>query len=343
MVLKKAHLFLLFFLFSPISSLGAMPSWFLSKDKNTQKWAIIPAYFRNSTYGNMLSVRSFIYPSQKKGYYTGLGVNVSENFFLSSDFSYKDWRDNGDQLSFFVYYSNFYEPYYGEGNQTKISDRKNIKSHRLKSYMEYVTKLGTFLYGGAFSGFYYRKEEDSQVVHFPQESVLSGGLLLRYDSRDDHFHPTQGEYYQVDAWILSKPSSPFFAQGEVRLFFSLLKNLVFALRGKMSLSFFQSPSYGSQLTLGGANVLRGFLLNRFRGDNYYFSQVELRYTPIRWITLSSFFDLGAVFETKFVPPRYSFGGGFLLGFPPDYSKKIRVELGIGEDQKNFLVAFGYSF
>ncbi|MYE07910.1 MAG: BamA/TamA family outer membrane protein [Oligoflexia bacterium] len=339
-------LFVLLFLFLfPVSSMAVKGglSWFTTDDEAKQKWAVMPSYSRNATYGNILGGRFFIYPTGNTGYYTALEGTVSEDLFFSTSFSYKYWRKNGDQFHFNVNYNGFSEPYYGDGSQTKPGDRRDLPIHKIHIGTEYVSKIISHLYGGFFVQFDHRKEKGGGVIQFPWEMALSGGFLLRYDSRNSYFNSTQGEYYEVRSWMLSRATSPIFLEGDGRLFFSPIKNAVLAVRGVVGVTLLNPSSHLFQFYLGGPNVLRGFRLNRFRGEQYYLSQTELRYTLWKFLTIAGFFDLGLADQELSLVPRYSFGGGLRFGLPPDYNKKIRVEIGKGEDQFNFVISFGHPF
>ena len=102
--------------------------------------------------------------------------------------------------------------------------------------------------------------------------------------------------------------------------------------------------YMLRFSLGGPDTLRGFHQNRFRGESFYLSQTELRYTPFLFLTLVGFVDLGVAGDQPFsAGPRYSFGGGLRIGLPPDYRHKVRIEWGEGEDQQNFIVTMFHPF
>lgn len=335
-------LFISLFFFPVLSFAEGGPSWFTVRDDNPQKWALVPSYSRNSTYDHIFGGRFFVYPAGNTGYYTSLQANFNRDLFFYTAFTYKYWMENGDQFDSIVSYNGFSEPYYGEGHQTRPEDRKDIPIYKVHIQAEYVSKIRSDLYGGAFFRFDHRKEKGG-VELFPRELIVSGGLLLRYDSRDNLFNPNWGEYYQVRSFLLSRMPSPVFLEGDVRFFFSLLDNFVLALHGAGGLTFLNPSSHLFRFPLGGPDLLRGYRLNRFRGENYYLSQTELRYTPLKFLTVVGFFDFGQANDTLSFSPRYSFGGGLRFGLPPDYNKKIRAEVGIGEDQYNIVVSFGHPF
>ena len=320
------------------------PSWFLSGDSQArQKWAVIPSPSHNETYGWMGSVRAFIYPTGSVGYYTAASGTVSEEGLWSAGLSYQFWKANGEQLSFYALYDGFSDPYYGEGNNTLASDLQFIPSHKAGAGLQYVFKLGRFLYGGGFTGFQYREETSSKPL-FPIDSSARMGLILYYDSRDNFFNPGLGEYYSVRSWFLTQSPSPLFLEGDARVFLPLFKGVMLAQRGQMGLALLAPAGYVFRFSLGGPQKLRGFQLNRFRGDSYYLSQTEIRISPFRFLTLAGFMDLGAAGDSALTElPHLSYGGGVRLGFPPNYSQKLRIEFGIGEDQTNVIIAFSHPF
>ncbi len=325
------------------SDVTSVPTWFLSRRDASQKWAIIPSPSRNDTYGYMGSLRGFIYPTRPIGYYTAVSVTGSENGFWSVDGSYQSWKENGDQWDFYVLYDGFSDPYYGEGHFTKVDDFQYLSSNKVSVHLQYLFNLGWFLYGGAFTGFQYR-EEDSLQPKFPTEHALLVGLLLYYDSRNDLFDPTEGEYYSVRSWLLAQTRTPLFLDGSIQLFFPVLSRVVLAQHGKMGLTLLEPSSYLFRFKLGGTQTLRGFRFNRFRGENYYLSQTEVRVSLFRFLTLAVFCDLGSADDNVFtLSPHISYGGGVRLGLPPNYNQKIRIEWGFGEDQTNWMIAFAHPF
>ena len=318
-------------------------SWFLSQEESLQKWAVLPTYSHNSTYGHIMGGRFFIYPALNTGYYTSLEATVSQALFFQTHFTYQYWRKNGDQLAFIALYDGFSEAYYGEGPHTKPEDRKNIPTDRVLMSVEYVSRIRAYLHGGGFLSFNYRKEQSQTPLH-AKENILSGGLLIRYDSRNNYFNATKGEYYELKSWMLLPLPSPLFIKGEVQLFFPLYKNKwVLAGKGSAGMSLFHPTPYVFRFALGGPHSLRGYRQNRFRGESYYLSQIELRYTPWPFLTIAKFFDAGSAGDSFPLPPRYSLGGGLRFGLPPDYNKKMRLEVGFGKDQYNIVVSFGHPF
>ncbi len=319
------------------------PSWFLSGKDTSQKWAIVPSPSYNDTYGTMGTIRAFIYPTLPVGYYTAISATLSEKHMLETEFIYQQWRENGDRWQASAIYNDFSDPYYGEGHFSKVEDLTYIPAHKLGAHVEYTFKLADFLYNSVFLALQYRQEKQSKPL-FATEATLFTGLELFYDSRDNVFNPSSGEYYSLKSWVLADVNTPIFLEGNIRLFVSPLKSVVLAGQAKMGLSVLTSPSYVFRFNLGGPDTLRGFRINRFRGAVYYLYQAELRWSPVSFLTFAGFVDLG-VADDKALQffPHISYGAGIRVGMPHNNDQKIRIEWGFGEDQSNFIVTFFHPF
>ena len=262
---------------------------------------------------------------------------------MKTNFTYQYWRENGDQFALIAFYDGFNEAYYGEGPHTRPEDRQNIPIDKVHVSVEYISRIRSRLHGGAFFGFDYRQERAETPLH-NQEQIFSTGFLVRYDSRNNYFNTTRGEYYELRSWLLLPFPSPLFIKGSAKLFFPLYKDY-FVLAGQVSggTSLLHPSPYLFRFALGGPQKLRGYRQNRFRGEKYYLSQIELRYTPWPFLSTVVFFDVGSAGDSFPLPPRYAFGGGLRVGLPPDYNKKMRVEVGFSQDQYNIIASFGHPF
>lgn len=322
----------------------AGPSWFLSSS-GKQRWGFIPAYSRNATHGHTVRGRFFIYPVEDVGYYTGWGVAVSEKFSFLTSLFYEYWRENGDEWGGDISYNDFSDPYYGaEGSLPE--NLQYIAARKIKGKLHYLFELEPSFYTGVFALFSYRKEL-KKPYQFPVEYNVSSGLLLRYDSRSNKFNPLRGEFYELRSWVNLPRLKPLFVEGDLRFFFPLISPyIILALHLQAGWTFLEKPSYFSTFSLGGPKLLRGFWSRRFLGEKYHLSQIELRIIPLPLITLTGFIDMGQATDKKQLlrlPPLYSFGFGVLVGLPPKYDKKIRMEYSVGKDQKNFVVSFNHAF
>jgi outer membrane protein assembly factor BamA len=184
---------------------------------------------------------------------------------------------------------------------------------------------------------------------FPDESGGALDLLAQQDSRDSKLFPSTGRFSQVllrwvpPSWAsLPCDQQLVQAEAETRAYRSLWPGGVLALRA-MGASSWGDPSYLWRYRLGGVEVLRGFSDNRFRGQEYYAGQAELRFPIYKIITGACGVDGGDVGNPGFNQPRGSLQAGLRLALPPDWGQRARFDLGLAPDQWTFNVQFGEAF
>ena len=106
------------------------------------------------------------------------------------------------------------------------------------------------------------------------------------------------------------------------------------------------PGFQFRYDLGCSKKLRGFQRNRLRGRHYYLTQVEVRVSFTRRIGMVAFGGVGDVGDSKrsdFRSPKPSGGFGLRIGLPPDFVAKIRLDIGVCGDERNFYLNFNEAF
>ena len=102
-----------------------------------------------------------------------------------------------------------------------------------------------------------------------------------------------------------------------------------------------NPSYLFRYTLGGAERLRGYYTNRYRGDRFYSAQLEFRFPLYKKFSGVCFLDEGDVSDDKLNKTLFSYGGG--IRFSINDNVNLRLDYGIGKDQNGVLFTFGEAF
>lgn len=101
------------------------------------------------------------------------------------------------------------------------------------------------------------------------------------------------------------------------------------------------------ILLGGADLLRGYLNNRFRGDAFTAATGELRIPIWSFISGAAFTEAGRVFllEGEDDGPAIGMTSGFGLrfGLPPDGLIKLRFDAGFARDGWGLFFKFGEAF
>jgi outer membrane protein insertion porin family len=106
------------------------------------------------------------------------------------------------------------------------------------------------------------------------------------------------------------------------------------------------PDYAERYSLGGTSELRGFEDNRFRGNQYYCMQEEVRAPLWKALSAAASVDLGDISDgaLSVERPRHSVQAGVRMGIPPSYGMKARLDVGYGDSGEHSLaLQFGETF
>lgn len=336
-------------------------TWFLSEKESSHKGALVPSYKRSHFLGHILAARLFIYPTSEKGMYLSLSGDWGLTKTIKGAQSHWIyWTDSGEWSST-IHWRRSFDPYY----KNESTDRIEIPIQKKGLYIQYLHRLSESWKAGVFAEFQERREKglpcilrtkteertlSNQCYAFsPHELGGALGTKIRRDTRDNIFNPSTGYLFQTDfkmgyeRYNLSDVFLQFNTQ--ISFVFSILDQekwvLNFAAGGALFDTQENDLPYSFQFKLGGMDHLRGYLQGRFHSDQYYLIQGEFRWPLLSWLESVLFLDLGHVHWFK--KPLFSTGAGIRIGLPPSYDKKIRVELGWGKDQHNFVVTFAYPY
>ncbi len=250
-----------------------------------------------------------------------------------------------------------FDPYYLEGGETKVSDFSRLWGAILNSRAQ-VMHFPSKLFGlGVFSDFRVRTEVPKAGEVFnrraPDEATVSLGVIAQVDNLDNPRNPGDGFKFVTTATIVPNsfstiPGAKTFGQVESTfiVYKEILKDVLpnwiaaFNVQGGLSIG---EPSYMYRFKLGGANELRGYLANRFRGDKYYLQQTELRFPIYGPVGGATFLGFGDATDTEFTNPKMAYGFGLRVGLPPDFVSQIRLDVGVGRDEWGFFANFGQTF
>jgi outer membrane protein assembly factor BamA len=300
-------------------------------------------------YGGAVFLDRSIAPEYR--FHTRLAFSTAREY--SALFDLIKWVGTDTYFHLEVEVDDFARPYYGEGMDT---DRdKDIRLEGTVSRVLYFLKfienwkvsMGPFLdYRGAEQT---NVEGTDVAAPVYDEKTLGLGMRFFYDIRDSHLNPTSGVFdtltirYVPEALSNFKGGSTFFqAEVDHRIFYSPVPGTVLAGRLHLAGSW-GDPSYQYRYSLGGAYELRGFFSNRFRGDNLYLVQGEIRQHLFGIFSGAAFAEVGELTDNRFDSPETSYGGGFRMTLPPDHVAKVRLDFAWAKDQKSIYFIFGEAF
>lgn len=250
-------------------------------------------------------------------------------------------------------YSRGFEPYYGEGSDNRASDAVKIWGDKTLFKPRFVftgvDKLELALFADVRVRGEERVEGGARRNLFPNETTAGIGLSADYDATDNRDDPRDGyllgvSYTHLPSSLTTVKTMQTISQveGQFTVYQEMLAGVVAAMRFVGGFSF-GTPSYLFKYRLGGADYLRGYLDNRFRGSKFYLQQTELRF-PLPWIfSGAAFIGFGDAADRNFTAPKMAYGGGLRIGLPPDYVSKVRIDFGVGHDEQGIFVDFGHAF
>ena len=267
-------------------------------------------------------------------------------------------NDHGDSIGFNIFNrEGEYEDYDEKGNSVSQYDKKtsgfNITYGRVRS--EYVSDFVTAeskkteYTGWEGSGYDYKDYPTYLANNFGRTNSLSWSHV--YDNRDNVYDPTSGKRLSfTTTWAghgLGGDFDYYKFLAEERLYYKVGSSQVIAVRLMGGIADGDMP-YNDLFTLGGADTLRGYEDDEFRGNKMYEATIEYRYPIAKKIQGVVFTDLGnACGGVENIPwyhennkLHYSGGIGFRITTPIG---PIRLDYGVGQDGGKFHFSFGGKF
>lgn len=291
-------------------------------------------------------------------------TNSNKNYIFS--YTHPWLNDQGDSIGFSLFdRENDYTDYDEDGDEVADYDRQtrgfNITYGRVRS--EYVSDFVTLetketKYKEWNSGYDYRKDYGGDF-NFKTNGYIDDNFgrtnSLRwshvFDNRDNVFDPTRGKRLSfTGTWAghgLGGDFDYFKFVVENRLYYKVGHAHVIAVRLMGGISDGDMP-YNDLFTLGGADTLRGYEDDEFRGDKMYLGTVEYRYPIAKKVQGVFFVDAGNAWGGTDKVPWYhdndelhvAGGLGFRVTTPIG---PIRLDYGVGDEGGKFHFSFGGKF
>ena len=290
-------------------------------------------------------------------------TNSNKNYIFS--YTHPWLNDHGDSIGFSLFdRENDYEDYNEDGDSVADYDRQtrgfNITYGRVRS--EYVSDFVTLetketKYKDYNSGLNYPELEAQGAPgyeHYMEDNFGRTNSLRWshvFDNRDNVFDPTRGKRLSFTGiWAgngLGGDFDYFKFIVENRLYYKVGHAHVIAVRLMGGIADGDMP-YNDLFTLGGADNLRGYEDDEFRGNKMYLGTIEYRYPIAKKVQGVFFVDAGNAWGgTDKVPwyhdndeLHYAGGLGFRVTTPIG---PIRLDYGVGDEGGKFHFSFGGKF
>lgn len=258
--------------------------------------------------------------------------------------------------------------FFGTGNNTNFLDADRLLLKQTRVGLDVEKEYFKNLYFGLGAEFDKQKFEDVEIGGIftnKKENDKTGGeavflkLTQLYDSRNNSIYPDKGIYIRSRFGIVPD----FFGANnftgsqldvDIRTFKQLATNLIFGFNVNYeTLNYTKNvEAFYFQPQLGNDQMMRGYYIGRFRGQNLLASQAELRYRIIPRVGMVAFAGTGMVYQNnnfnlRNLKPNYGLGARFF--FDLEKALSLRFDYGIGEKPpgekriSGFYISLGEAF
>lgn len=281
------------------------------------------------------------------------GTSLGFSYFNRED-EYTDYNENGSEVAEYNKKSRGFNISFGRQTGEYTRDYLTLESRKDEykwddddsSGYRYDKNAGA---GNRWDNGSYNFADDNYVENnFGR--INSATWQKVYDSRDNIYEPTRGRRISYTAqWAghgLGGDFDFYKFTAETRMYKKIGAKNVLAFRARAG--FIQGDAPYSQLfTLGGADSLRGYEDDQFRGKKMYNATLEFRFPLVKKVTGVLFADIGDAWDAPNVTwydSKKAFnvgvGGGVRVSTPIG---PVKLDYGVGKDENKFHFSFGTQF
>ena len=288
---------------------------------------------------------------------TSLGVSIFDR-----EDTYTDYNSNGDNISEYVKTQKGINVSLGRQTGEYTRDYVTLESRKdgwkfdedENSGYNYAEGAGEGSDPAKYGSYTWNNEKydfkgDNYIENnFGRTNSVSWQKV--YDSRDNIYDPKRGKRVSATVqWAghgLGGDFDYYKFTGEYRNYKAIGNNQVIAFRARLGWAQGDVP-YSALYTLGGADTLRGFEDDQFRGKKMYNATLEYRVPIFNKVTGVLFTDMGDAWDAPNVTWydgdksfNISVGAGVRISTPIG---PIRLDYGVSKDDNKFHFSFGGQF
>jgi Omp85 superfamily domain len=329
--------------------IGALPSIYYTPETSLGFGGFVYTFFKFNKYDTICK------QSISQSF---LSYTLNKQFAFENDFQI--WlKQNKFYIAGAVDYSRFPQYYYGMGNSTNESDKFMVSFDvfRIK------TKSLMRLYNQVYAGLSFHHENlYNQDKRFAMRTAAMetygtmgfiangiGGLVM-IDKRDNPLNPSHGGYFEasyIDYKNIFSNTHEFVSFVlDAKKYYTFPRKIVWNGNFYLNLNQGDVP-YKLLAEIGGPRFLRGYYKGRFRDNNMYILQQELRMPVYKRLGLAVFGGIGAVGKTwsmlKSNAVHYNYGIGLRIKVDKKNNANFRIDYGMTKDSQGLYIVFAEAF
>ena len=286
------------------------------------------------------------------------GTSLGFSFFNRED-EYTDYNEDGNEVAEYNKKSRGFNISFGRQTGEYTRDYLTLESRKdtykfdpdensENGFRYDMNGASAATYRYAPNGIYNFRDDNYREKNFGRINSITWQKV--YDSRDNIYDPTRGRRISYTAqWAghgLGGDFDFYKFTAEARMYKKLGAKNVLAFRARGG--FIQGDAPYSQLfTLGGADSLRGYEDDQFRGKYMYNATLEFRFPIVKKVSGVLFTDIGDAWDAPNVTWynskktfNYGVGAGVRVTTPIG---PVKLDYGVGKHKNKFHFSFGTQF
>ena len=255
-------------------------------------------------------------------------------------------------------YTYFPDKYWGLGNRTDSHKAVALTYKQFYIFPQLLRRIYKDLYIGisleyqrVFHFYYDRSNfyDYANVEGLQGGNIPGAGALITWDSRNNAFSPTKGEFFEVSMTSFENQPKDFDYSNYIfdfRKYIETRRNEVVAFQIYFNFNKGSIPIL-SLASMGGHSLMRGYYSGRFRDKDLVAAQVEYRMHVWKRFGVVGFAGAGQVSnhleDLGINQFKVAIGAGLRVALKPQERLNLRLDYGVARNSQGFYLTVAEAF